>query len=148
PENFKNYYTPEFGDQVRVRSFKDGKWGPETGVTGSQESICGTAVAVDGAGKVHVAYSTVRNGSQRLVVRSLTVKDDKAEPGPEAIVDTDAGIASAVRPAMATDSSGVCYLAFQSWRKDGGSTIRWLRRAANTWEPAGITQANHAWHAD
>src|SRR5262245_14046506 len=47
PENFKAYDTPEFGDQVFAKYYRDGKWSQPIAVTGANEDIVRCAIAVD-----------------------------------------------------------------------------------------------------
>ena len=60
PENFKALYTPEFGDQVFVKSYRDGKWSIPLVVTGPKEDIVRCAIAAEGNGDVWVVYGANR----------------------------------------------------------------------------------------
>src|SRR4029077_518981 len=74
PENFKEYYTPEFGDQLFVKSYRDGKWSQPIAVTGPNEDLVRCAIAADREGMVMVAYSAHRNGRYDLFARPVSPK--------------------------------------------------------------------------
>src|SRR5213078_511590 len=50
PADFKAYNTPDFGDQLFVKSYKAGKWSEPIAVTKAKEDLCRCAVAADGDG--------------------------------------------------------------------------------------------------
>jgi hypothetical protein len=140
PKDFKSYYTPEFGDQVKLRRYRDGKWSEVTNVTGASESICGTAVAVDALGIVTVAYSTFRDGVQGIWTKSFA--GDSFAPTKETRMSGDL---PSLWPVMTTDSDGNWHLAYQAWQADGHAVIRLVSgtKAAAWQSPAGQS----AWHA-
>ena len=74
PENFKAFYTPEFGDQLFVKSYRDGKWSEPIAVTEPKEDLVRCAIAVDGDGDVWVAYSANREGRHDLYARPVSPK--------------------------------------------------------------------------
>lgn len=117
PKDFKSLYTPEFADQVFVKSFKDGKWSEPIAVTDDRQDIVRCAVAVDGDGTVVVVYSAHRGSRHDLYARPI--RDGK--PGPEQRL-TNARAdepVSYLGPVMCTAQSGDIHLASQSWSRDG-----------------------------
>jgi hypothetical protein len=55
PANFQALYTPDFGDQLFVKSRRGGRWSEPVAVTGPQEDLVRCAIAVEGNGDVWVA---------------------------------------------------------------------------------------------
>ena len=99
PENFKAYYTPEFGDQLFVKSYKAGKWSEPLPITGAKEDLARCAIAAEGDGAVWIVYSANRDGKFSLYARSI--KDEKL--GTEQALTTGRG---ALHPIACTDQSG------------------------------------------
>ena len=64
PADFKKYYTPEGGDQVMLRAFKNGKWEEPIKVTDEKQSVVGCAVGVTDSGGFWVVYSAFRGGNR------------------------------------------------------------------------------------
>src|SRR5439155_4762422 len=71
PENFKAFYTPEFGDQLFVKFHKDGKWSDPVAVTDPNQDLVRCAVACDGDGVAHVLYSVNHKGRYDLCLRPV-----------------------------------------------------------------------------
>src|SRR5262249_17859837 len=69
PRDFKAFYTPEFGDQLFVKSYRAGKWSEPIAVTGPKEDLVRCAVAAEGDGTVWVTYSAFRDGKHRVYGR-------------------------------------------------------------------------------
>ncbi|MBO0698763.1 MAG: hypothetical protein J2P46_10235 [Zavarzinella sp.] len=121
PENFRAYDTPELGDQVFAKAYKDGRWGQPIAITGPNEDIIRCAIAADGGGNVVVSYSALRNGARDIFARSIDPAAGK--PGKEQKL-TGAGRderAEHLAPAMATDGSGQVHLV-HSYRAHDGTT--------------------------
>src|SRR5262249_6719205 len=76
PKDFKAYYTPEFGDQLFVKSYRDGKWTKPVAITGPKEDLSRCAIAAEGDGTVWVTYSAFRDGKHNLLARPI--KDGSA----------------------------------------------------------------------
>jgi hypothetical protein len=114
PENFKALYTPEFADQVWVKSYRGGKWSEPTAVTGPHESIARCAIGVDSTVGVLVAYSAFRNGRQAVYTRHVRQArvGAKAELvlGQES-VENDRG--SGLSPVMCIDRTGFVHVNYQ-----------------------------------
>jgi hypothetical protein len=106
PENFKALYTPDFGDQLWVKSYRGGKWSEPVAVTGAKESIARCAIAVEGNGDVWVFYSAFRDGRHGLFGRQVAPKIDK-----EVALSTGG---PAVTPVACTQADGSLLIAYQA----------------------------------
>jgi hypothetical protein len=125
PDDFKEYYTPEFADQLFVKAYRGGKWSERIAVTGPKESIARCAIAAEAGGDVWVAYSVLRQGRHLIHARSLRAagppdqgKAAAPQLGPELLV-SDFG-ATQLSPVMCTAQTGDVYLAFQTMSVDPG----------------------------
>ncbi len=84
PKDFKAFYTPEFGDQLFVKSCRAGKWSEPVAVTGPNEDLVRCAVAVEGNGDAWVIYSANRKGAHDIYARRVGPKlgtEDKLTDG-------------------------------------------------------------------
>ena len=72
PTNFKDYYKPEFGDQLFVKYYRQGKWSEPMAITGANEDLVRCAITVAGDGTVWVAYAANRNGSYDIYTRPIS----------------------------------------------------------------------------
>jgi hypothetical protein len=147
PKDFKAFYTPEFGDQLFVKSYKNGKWSEPLAVTGAKEDLVRCAVAVEGNGRVWVAYCAHRDGNFDIYARPVEPGQGLGQeqrltkqPGPD------------LTPVMCTDQNGDVHLACQSWDESGTASIghfichdgKWaegiaptnLKVVGNRWYPA------------
>jgi hypothetical protein len=100
PQDFKAYYTPEFGDQLFVRSYRAGKWSKPIAITGPREDLNRCAIAAEGDGTVWVVYSANREGKHNLFARPI---DATAKPGPERALTAAGGF---LHPVTCTDQNG------------------------------------------
>src|SRR5262249_30883440 len=50
PKDFKDFFTPEFGDQLFVVAHRNGRWTEPVAVTGPKEDLVRCAVGVEGSG--------------------------------------------------------------------------------------------------
>ena len=143
PQSFRQFVPAGGGDQVLLVRFAQGMPGKPRPVSGEGLEIVRPAVALDGQGRVIVAWSENRAGNFDLVCRSYDPKADSlSQPRPltsHAAADTDV--------VLATAPDGAVWMAWQSWR-DGQADI-WLapladpsrainvtRSSANEWSPA------------
>lgn len=110
PKDFKDYYKPEFGDQVFVKSYKDGKWSEPIAITDAKQDIARCAIAASADGDVWVVYSAHRDSSFALHARKIG-SDGKlsAERRLNKIADRE------LAPAMTTDAQGNLWVACQNW---------------------------------
>jgi hypothetical protein len=149
PADFKAYYTPEFGDQLFVKCYRNGRWSDPIAMTGPQEDLVRCALAVEGDGTVWAAYSANRQGNYDLYARPLQGKENP-RPGPEQRLTKS--LTPDLTPVMCTDQAGRPWLACQSWNDAGTARIalfqcrdgRWTegpalpghKEGANRWYPA------------
>lgn len=161
PAEFRSYYTPEFGDQVFAKYYKDGKWSQPIAVTGASEDIVRCAIAAEKSGTVHVAYSSRREGELHVYTRTIEFVSpnegaNKTRIGAEKKRSTQTG-GSAVNPVMCTNQEGDIRLAFldtvfPEWGfdlKSKGSELNW----SDGWTDGGGNPAvmgfggGNDWHA-
>ncbi len=154
PEDFKALYTPDFGDQLFVKSYRGGKWSEPIALTRPAEDLVRCAVGVEGNGDVWVVYSANRKGHYGLFARPVSkrfnpqmVADPAPRPGPEEeLLKSGAGN---LTPVLCTDQSGRLRLACQNWDVSGTARIglavceggRWnagtfVEKPGNLWYPA------------
>lgn len=133
PKDFKAYYTPEFGDQLFVKYFRDGKWSKPIEVTGPKEDIVGCAIACQGNGTAMVCYGARRGGKLAVQFRPIT---GAIRIGAEEPVHSNLDAHSYFWPAMMTDSAGDVWVAHMNTNDRGPffSTV-WLRkRTKDGWQ--------------
>jgi hypothetical protein len=73
PASFKDYYTPEFGDQLFVKHLKGGKWSEAAAVTGAKEDLVRASIVADKEGQVHVLYSANRQGTFKVFEHKINM---------------------------------------------------------------------------
>jgi hypothetical protein len=149
PKDFKAYYTPEFGDQLFVKSYKDGKWSEPLAVTGPKEDLVRCAVAVESGGRVWVAYSANRDGNYDIYARAIEGGPGAPKLAAEQRLTKQPG--PDLTPVMCTDQAGNVHLAHQSWDENGSATIRLLTCRDGKWadgpELPGAKAGENRWHA-
>jgi hypothetical protein len=111
PENFKALYTPEFADQVWLKSYRAGRWGKPLAVTGPKESIARCAVAVEGNGTVWVTYSAQRGSRHGIFARPARAGK---ELGAELEI-VPGGVGQEINPVACTDQQGRVHVLYQTW---------------------------------
>jgi hypothetical protein len=139
PANFKAYNTPEFGDQLLVKYYKDGKWSKPIAITGPSEDIVRCAVAAEGDGTVWVIYSAQRNGNHRLYARPIkrnsggerTAGSEQMLPAPPIPGKHLAAIAC-------TDVSGTVRVTYSQWSEGDHMMLAMFRCKKGKWEDEGI----------
>ncbi len=129
PENFKAYYTPEFGDQLFVKSYKAGKWSEPLALTDNKQDLVRCAIAAEGDGTIWAVYSAHRDGKFNLYARP--VKEGKLGPEEQLTKEDD----PQVTPVMTTDQAGNLRVAYQRWIAKGGASARLLNRVNGKWLP-------------
>jgi hypothetical protein len=131
PKDFKAYNTPEFGDQLFVKSYRDGKWSKPIAITGMREDLCRCTIAAEGDGTVWVLYGAFRDGKHNVF--ACPVKDGR--PGRESDLS---GCKGYVFPVACTDQAGKVRAAFQFWG-EGDGTLAFMDCSAGKWQaPGGI----------
>lgn len=114
PDNFKAFDRPEFGDQLWVKAFRNGRWGQPTAVTPPNQDLVRCAIACDGDGIVHVVYSANHQGHHDLCTRTLTPAGDGPPTlGKEAICVSGEKEGPNLSPVACTAADGSVAVAFQ-----------------------------------
>jgi hypothetical protein len=148
PANFKEYYTPEFADQLFVKSHRGGKWSDPIAVTGPKEDLVRCALAVEGNGKVWVAYSANRDGRHEVYARSIDAAGAAPRLGPEQRL-TRQGERN-LGPVMCTSKAGNVWLAYQSWASPSKGRLWLMQCTEGKWsEPVPVLAPEGAetmWH--
>lgn len=138
PKDFKSYYTPDYGDQLFVKYFRDGKWSKPIEVTGPNEDLVGCAIAADGSGTIWTFYSANRNRNHRIYARP--VKDNA--PGEEQLISMSS--AKELNPIACTAQTGWMQVAYQH-RADDGSSLAWFYRDEKQWHDEAIQVGSRVW---
>jgi hypothetical protein len=143
PDSFRSFLTPEFGDQLFVKSYRDGKWGEPIAVTEPRQDLVRCAVAVDGQGVAWVGYSANREGQYHVYARSVRASGVGAEQQLTWKASPD------LTPAMCTDASGRVWLACQSWAEEGRASIRLFTCQEGKWSdgPGLAEHQGNCWSA-
>ncbi len=146
PKSFEKYFTPDGGDQVMLRGYKNGKWSEPIKLTDDKQSIARVAIGVTGHGGFWVVYSALRNGNHRLYGRPC---DARGRFGDEVEITKGARDLS---PTMCTDASGNVRLEYQEWNHGGSAFIHLkdFQGGVGGWRPLGVlgqgkTEGN-CWH--
>ena len=116
---FDSLVPTKHGDRVRLCSFDGATWSPGVDVTGGGLDVWRPAVAVDGRGKVWVAWAQQIDGDWEIFCRAFTPTAPGAASGSwaETVRLTDAK-GSDFHVVAATDSKGNVRLAWQAFRRD------------------------------
>ncbi len=130
------------GDQVLLVRFDGKVWYPPLEVTDPGLDVWRPTVAVDGHGVVWVAWAQQVDGDWEIFHRRYTPGKD-GEPGRWSDVTrvtrhpgTDFNVVAA------TDSAGVVWLAWQSWREDNFDILLSARADGHAWkEPRVISHS-------
>lgn len=132
PKDFKAYSTPDFGDQLWVKYYKDGKWSEPIAITGPNQDLVRCAIAVEGDGDVWVVYSANRKGRYDLYARALSVifppnGKHSVTVEPEQCWTKNKDSVSNLGPVAFTSQKGQVRVKYQEWVNDGRAQI------AQTW---------------
>jgi hypothetical protein len=144
PDNFKEYDTPEFGDQLFVKYYRHGKWSEPLAVTGLRQDLVRCAIAAEGSGDVWVIYSANRQGKHRLYARSVSAKlgkeDDKdgaPRMGAEELLPAPPEAGKQLSPVACTNAAGQVWVAYQRWLPEEGSMLGVYVRRDGKWSDEG-----------
>jgi hypothetical protein len=155
PDDFKEYYTPVFGDQLFVKYYRQGKWSEPLAVTGPKEDLVRCAIAAEGNGKVWVIYSANRQGNHRLYARPISAKfnkeSEKAEGpqlGPEQLLPGPPKVGKYLSPVACTDAKGQVWVLHQYWLPGGASRMAMYVCREGEWSDRGISfgMGSSSWH--
>ncbi|MFL5338565.1 MAG: hypothetical protein ACJ8F7_00210 [Gemmataceae bacterium] len=141
PKDFKAYRQTEFGDQLFVKYYRDGKWSDPIAITDEHQDLVRCAIAADGEGSVVVTYSANRDGRHDLYARSISATNRKpsSEQRITGGIDRNEGH-SYLSPVMATDQGGNVHIAAQTWSGDGMCGVMHiskLKLQENGWSAGG-----------
>ena len=148
PKDFAKWKSPTGGDQVLVRKYAGGTWGPPIAVTGAGLDLFKTAIAVDGQGRPWVFWAqNIRFPGKIANFEIFARSIENGTPGKKIQLSNDPG--NDVVPVATTDSKGNVWVAWQGWRNgkaailsatqsgDGFSSAQQVSQSpANEWNPA------------
>jgi hypothetical protein len=153
PANFKAYHTPEFGDQLFVQYYRNGRWSKPAAVTGANEDLVRCAVAVDKDNNTWVAYSANRNGNYDIYARRMDLNTPEATSHPTPRMDPEMRLTDNpgpdLGPVMCTDHEGDVRLTCQCWSTDNdGFTVYYppAYHSKGKWSKLGARLNIHCWH--
>ncbi|HJZ94866.1 MAG TPA: DUF3604 domain-containing protein [Candidatus Solibacter sp.] len=109
-QDFERLKEPTGGDQVLLRKYSGGTWGPALAITEPGLDLYRTAVAIDGKQRTWVFWSQNNGGNFDIFARSVT----GGSPGPVIQISKDAG--SDIDPVAAANAQGTVWVAWQGWR--------------------------------
>jgi len=134
PASFKDYYRPEFGDQLFVKYYRNGRWSKPAALTGPSEDLIRCAIAVEGNGEVTVAYAANRNGNTDIYTQTSfsTLADP---PGFGKPVKISAGPGPHLNPQLVSHGSGMIRLCWTTRNAKDQSEIhsRFLHEGKQDW---------------
>jgi hypothetical protein len=148
---FEDLVASGNGDQILLMRFDGKTWQPPLEVTGTGLDVWRPAVAVDGQGRVVVAWSQQVDGDWEIFYRRYTPPVKEGASGQWSdVIRLTRSPGSDFHVVAATDSTGVVWLAWQAWRngnfdillaaladKHPWSTPRVISTSkANDWSPA------------
>jgi hypothetical protein len=155
PDDFKEYYTPEFGDQLFVKYYHQGKWSEPLAVTGPREDLVRCAIAAEGNGNLWVIYSANRKGNHQLYARPITTnsgkegaKDLAPRLGPEELLPAPPSPGKHLNPVACTDASGNIWVTCQRWWTGEGPQLSMYVCRDGKWSDMGISfgLGSSSWH--
>jgi hypothetical protein len=130
------------GDQIRLMRFDDQLWHPAIDVTDSGLDVWRPAVALDGSGRVVVAWSQQVDGDWDIFYRRYTPAKGGREGRWSDIVRLTHAPGSDIHVVAATDSAGTVWLAWQAWRKDNFDILVAAVADGHPWkEPRAISNS-------
>jgi hypothetical protein len=148
PNDFSRWRARTGGDQVFLRKYSAGVWGPAIAVTPAGLDLFRTAAAVDGQGRVWVVWSQntqfpAKTPNFEIFARVV----QNGIPGKQVQISNDPG--NDVAPVATTDSTGNVWIAWQGWRKGRAAILAATQSGdrfgaaqpvsqspANEWNPA------------
>jgi hypothetical protein len=125
PKGFADLVPKGGGDQVRLLRFADGRADEPLDVTGPGLDVWRPAVAIDGQGKVFVAWSENRDGEWQIYGRRY---DPTSKAWSETSAVTNSPHTTNTDVCLATAPDGRIWMAWQSW--SGGNADIWLSQLA------------------
>lgn len=157
PKDFKEYYQPEFGDQLFVKYLKGGKWSEPIAVTDNKQDLVRCALAVEEDGTPWVVYADNRGGNHDLYARPVgKAGANPPRPGPEVRLTTNPE--PDLSPVLTTLEDGRLLLGYQRWENNRSlAQLRLMSCKAGKWSGEvgisrggrmmeGVSHGFHAWH--
>ena len=146
PKDFSFLANPVGGDRVWLRALRDGKWSEPVAVTDGGGDIYKCAVAVDAEGRAVVAWSqniTYPKKDANFEILLRTVQGEELG----VIVNHSQNAGSDINPALATDSQGQVWLAWQAVRDGRFQIVERHQTAGAVWsaERTVSEQSRNCW---
>jgi hypothetical protein len=140
PDDFADYKLPTGGDQVIVRSLRQGTWSGSIEVTPAGIDLQRPAIAVNGSGRVWVFWAQNENNNFDIWARPI----DNGTPGKAVAITKEAG--TDMDPVAATDSRGRVWVAWQAWR-NGRAAIMSATESGDSFSAAHVvsTSSGNQW---
>ncbi len=133
--NFDLLVPRDNGDQIVLRRFDGTAWHSPLEVTGPKLLVWRPAVAVDGRGRVVVAWSQQVDGDWEVFYRRYT-PPSKTQPEGEwsPVVRLTNAKGSDFHVVAAADAGGTVWLAWQAWRKDNFDILLAALEDGHPWQ--------------
>jgi len=134
--DFAPWKAPTGGDQIFVRRYAQGAWGPAIAVTPGGGDLYRTAIAIDGSGTPWVFWS--QNVAGNFEIFGSAIAGGKA--GRPARITNAPG--SDVGAVAATDSTGKVWVAWQGWRDGRAAIFTSTQQGPGFSAPAQVSQSS------
>ena len=134
PEDFTFLSKLPGGDQVWLKIGKAGKWSEPIAVTKDGKDIYKCQVAIDGNGKAWVLWSENETWPNKTPNFEIHARSFQGEALSE-IVNLSRNEANDINPAVATDSNGRVWLAWQGVREGVFQIIERHQMKTGEWSP-------------
>jgi hypothetical protein len=133
------------GDQILLMRFDGKAWQPPLEVTGPGLDVWRPTVAVDGKGRVYVAWSQQVKGNWDIYYRRYTPPGKSGGKGEwsETVRLTDAP-GTDMNVVATTDSTGTVWLAWQGWRKDNFDILLAALADDHSWKEPHVISSSKA----
>src|SRR5262249_29753173 len=132
------------GDTVLLTHFDGKEWSPALEVSEPGVSAWRPTVAVDGKGNVWVAWSQQVDGDWEIFHRRYTPGKGKAAGEWSKTTRLTNSPGSDFHVVAATDSTGVVWLAWQSWRKDNFEIVLAALAEGHPWSAPRVISSSKA----
>jgi hypothetical protein len=139
---FESLVPADNGDRIRLLHFDGKVWHPALDVTEGGLDVWRPAVAVDGKGRVVVAWSQQVGGDWEIFYRRYTPSGGGSTGSWSDIVRLTHAPGTDFQLAAATDSAGTVWLAWQAWRKDNFDILLAALEEGHPWkEPRAVSES-------
>lgn len=140
-KDFAKLKTPTGGDQILVRRFSGGTWGPAVAVTEAGADLYRPAIAIDGQGRPWVFWAQNigwPNGRANFEILASVIQNSKATVKLQ--LSNDPG--SDIDPVAATDSTGKVWVAWQGWRNGRAAIFAAVENGDKFSAPAAVSKSS------